>query len=213
MTQSIAATGAKPRILIATRNAKKLKEMAELLSDTRWSLVSLADFPEIQGDVDETGATYEENAEIKALAGLRATGLISIADDAGLEIDFLGGEPGLRSRRFLGEETSFPEKMRRILEMLDGVQDSDRTCRFRAAVAIAHPVRGVLMCRGVCEGMIAREMKGAYGFGYDPIFYVPRLGRHMAELPPAEKHRISHRGQALACARKLLSDLLQVDEP
>ncbi len=199
-----------PRILIATRNGKKLKEMAALLADPRWALVSLADYPDAGPDVEETGATYEENAEIKAVAGMQATGLISIADDAGLEIDALGGEPGLRSRRFLGEETTFPEKMQRILAMLANVQDPDRTCRFRAAVAIAVPGGGVHLCRGICEGVIAREMKGSYGFGYDPIFFVPKLGRHMAELPPDEKHRISHRGQALACARARLERILGV---
>jgi XTP/dITP diphosphohydrolase len=197
-------------VLIATGNAKKLREMAEILSDSRWDLVSLADFPEIEADVEETGTTYEENAALKAVAACRATGLVAIADDAGLEIDALGGSPGLLSRRFLGEDTPFDVKMRRILEMLADVPDLDRGCRFRAAVAIAVPNGDVHICHGVCEGMVAREMRGSYGFGYDPIFYLPRLGRHMAELEPQAKHRISHRGQALACARAELERILRL---
>lgn len=197
-----------PRILIATGNAAKLREMEQLLGGSRWRIVSFRDFPDLQAEVEETGCTYEENARLKAVAACEATGLISIADDAGLEIDALGGQPGVWSKRFLGEHTTFPEKMDRILALMDRVPDEQRGCRFRAAVVIAMPDGAAHTCYGVCEGRIARVRRGSYGFGYDPIFYLPEIGKHMAELPPSEKHKISHRGQALACARAFLESVL-----
>jgi len=195
------------RLVIATGNLKKGREMAEILAETGLELLTLADFPEIDAEVEETGATYAENAEIKARAAVAATGLLSIADDAGLEIDALGGDPGLYSRRFLGEETPFSEKMSRILEMLRDVPDADRGCRFTCAVVIATPDGSVIHCSGTCGGRIAHNTRGQYGFGYDPIFLLPGLGKHMAELLPEEKRRISHRGIALACAMRELASL------
>lgn len=174
--------------------------MAQLLAPLGLQVLTFEDLKGIVPDVEETGTTYEANALLKATTATEATGMVAIADDAGLEIDALGGAPGVYSRRFLGEETSFPEKMRRILEMIQGVPDADRGCRFRAAVAIAVPGGPPRVCHGVCEGMVAREMRGEYGFGYDPFFLLPGLGRHMAELAPGEKHAISHRGMAMACA-------------
>ncbi len=197
-----------PRTLvIATGNRKKGIEMAEILADTGLEILTLADFPDADTEVEETGTTYAENAELKARAAVAATGRVCIADDAGLEIDALEGEPGLRSRRFLGEETPFPEKMRRILEMMEGVPDERREARFNCAVAIAAPDGKIFHCSGVCRGQIAGEIRGEYGFGYDPIFYLPQLGRNMAELSPEEKHLVSHRGQALACAKEVLSHI------
>jgi XTP/dITP diphosphohydrolase len=193
-----------PRVVIATGNAAKLREMTEILGDPRWVLIGLSDIPGGCVEVEETGSSYGENARLKADAACRASGLVSVADDAGLEIDALDGQPGLYSRRFLGEETTFDQKMGRILAMLADVPDSERGCRFRAAVAVAIPGRATSVCHGVCEGVVARTARGSYGFGYDPIFYIPTLGKHMAELPPEEKHRISHRGMALACARRRL---------
>jgi len=195
------------QLVIATGNRKKGAEMATILGDTGLDILTLADFPDVDAEVEETGATYAENAELKARAAAQATGRVAIADDAGLEIDALGGQPGLHSKRFLGEETSFPEKMARILERLQDVPDERRGCRFNCAVAIATPDGQVFHCRGLCEGRIAHEVRGSYGFGYDPIFFLPQLGKHMAELPPEEKHRISHRGQALACAKEVLKRL------
>ena len=197
-------------ILLATANPAKAREMAEILACRRWRLVTASDPGITIPDVAETGCTYAENALLKAHAAARATGLVAVADDAGLEIDALDGQPGVYSRRFLGESTPFPEKMRRLLQLMERVPEEERACRFRAAVAVAQPTGEQHVCFGICEGRIAREMRGAFGFGYDPIFYVPALGRHMAELTPAEKHRISHRGQALACVRKVLESVLSV---
>lgn len=194
-------------VVIATGNRKKGVEMATILAPLRLTILTLADFPDVASEVEETGSTYAANAELKARAAAEATSRVSIADDAGLEIDALGGEPGLYSRRFLGEDTSFPEKMRRIIEMLADTPEAQRGCRFRCAVAIAVPGGPTRHCGGVCEGRIAHELRGEYGFGYDPIFLLPGLGKHMAELPPEEKHRISHRGQALACAADVLREL------
>lgn len=197
----------KPILVIATGNRSKGREMAEILESTGLEIRTLADFPGADTEVEETGTTYAANAELKARAAAAATGFTCIADDAGLEIDALGGQPGLYSRRFLGEETPFPEKMRRILEMMQDVQDSERGCRFNCSVAIAAPDGQVFHCTGICEGRIAHDMRGEYGFGYDPIFLIPGLNLHMAELPPEEKRKISHRGKALACAGRVLNDL------
>ena len=201
-----------PPLVIATRNRDKSREMAEILE--RYGLVvrTLADFPEAAAapEPPESGCTYAENAEIKALAACALTGCVCIADDAGLEIDALGGQPGVYSRRFLGEHTTFPEKMERLLTILNDVPDEQRGCRFVCAVAIATPDGRVLHCRGVCEGRVGRAIRGENGFGYDPVFVVPQLGRHMAELSPAEKHAISHRGKALACAAPILRELFGV---
>lgn len=198
------------RFVLATRNRKKGREMQEILSRPGWEFVTLLDLDPDGEEVEESGCTYEENALIKARDATRRTGLPSIADDAGLEIDALDGQPGVYSRRFLGENTSFPEKMARILELLRDVPEERRTCRFRAAVAVVLPSGEEHLCHGVCEGRIGYEQRGHYGFGYDPIFYLPDLGKHMAELPPEEKHRISHRGKALACVIELLERLFPV---
>lgn len=184
--------------------------MATILADTGLRILTLADFPDVDAEIEETGTTYRENAELKARAAAQATNRICIADDAGLEIDALGGQPGLHSRRFLGEETPFPEKMAHILQLLRDVPDERRGCRFRCAVAIATPDGRCFHCEGICEGRVAREQRGTYGFGYDPIFYLPELGKHMAELPPEEKHRISHRGKALACAKEVLREIFAI---
>ena len=157
--------------------------------------------------MEETGATYSENATLKAVAAAKATGCLAIADDAGLEIDALNGAPGLYSRRFAGEETPWPEKMGQILKLLREVPEAKRTCRFHCAIAIAGPEGHVHHAEGICEGRVAFEMKGSYGFGYDPIFLLPERGLHMAELPPVEKNLISHRAQAMKLAREILKSL------
>lgn len=182
--------------------------MMEILASPEWEFVTLDDVDPDGDEPAETGCTYEENALIKARAAASRSGLPAIADDAGLEIDALGGQPGVHSHRFLGADTPFPEKMRRILTLLESVPEEERTCRFRAAVAVVLPSGVERVCYGVCEGRVAHEQRGTYGFGYDPIFYVPSLGKHMAELPPWEKHAISHRGQALACVCLVLRELL-----
>ena len=168
-------------------------------------LVTLEAFPNAP-EVDETGETFMENAHLKALAGVRHTGLTVISDDGGLCIDALDGQPGVKSHRFLGENTSFVEKMTRIFEMMETVTEERRTCRFQCAVVIATAEGQTFECMGVCEGRVGYEMRGQYGFGYDPLFVLPD-GRHMAELTPEEKHTLSHRGKALACAVKVLQQL------
>jgi XTP/dITP diphosphohydrolase len=196
------------QLVIATGNPKKGGEMVAILGEALAGcgveILTLADFPEVDDDVEETGATFAENAEIKARAATAATGRVCIADDGGLVIDALGGEPGIHSKRFLGAETPFPEKMARILERMEGVGEAERSCRFVCAVAICAPDGRLFECSGTCEGRIGRETRGEYGFGYDPIVFLPEAGKHMAELRPEEKHRISHRGKALACAAEYL---------
>lgn len=197
------------KLLIATTNKKKGGEMAQILAAANLPLeiVTLADLPEVP-PVDETGETFMENAHLKARRAVEDFGLLSIADDGGLVIDALDGQPGVKSHRFLGEETPFAEKMTRIFEMMQAVPEEQRTCRFVCAVVIATPDGRTFECMGTCEGRVAHEMRGSYGFGYDPLFYVPQLGKHTAELPPEEKHKISHRGKALACAVEALHGLL-----
>ena len=195
-------------LLIATSNLKKCREMREILeaANLSFELKTLADFPRLP-PVDETGETFIENAHLKAKAAVEATGLISIADDGGLSIDALGGSPGVKSHRFLGEETPFDIKMKRILEMMQGTPEAERTARFVSAVVIAAPDGRTWECVGTCEGLIAQSQKGEHGFGYDPIFFLPEQRRHLAELIPAEKHRVSHRGKSLACALETLKTL------
>jgi XTP/dITP diphosphohydrolase len=199
----------KHRIVIATTNRKKGGEMLQILSAARPDIeyLFLDAFPEMP-EVDETGETFAENAILKARAAADFTGLPSIADDGGLCIDFLNGLPGVKSHRFLGADTSFADKMDYILNKMREVPIERRACRFQCAVAIQLPGGALGECMGVCEGRIAFERRGDFGFGYDPIFFVPELGKHMAELSPEEKHRISHRGKALACALDQLRILI-----
>lgn len=197
------------RIVIATHNRKKAGEMLTILSRSlpgvEW--LTLADFPEAP-EPEETGTTYEENARIKAESAARATGLPSVADDAGLEIDALGGEPGLYSKRFAGEETPFPEKMGIILERMAGLEGEARAARFRCWVAIARPDQETEALEGICEGHIGQTMEGEGGFGYDPIFVVRENGRTMATLTADEKHAVSHRGKVLALVTERLQQII-----
>ncbi len=187
-------------LVLATTNANKLDEIRLGLSGIPLRLLSAADFPDVP-EVPEESDHYAENALAKATAFLAATGLPALADDSGLEIDALGGAPGVRSRRFAGIETGFDEKMARILAALEGRPDAERTARFRCCVALALPGGRVVVEEGVCEGRIARAPRGDRGFGYDPIFVIPALARTLAELSPDEKLRVSHRGDSLAKIR------------
>jgi XTP/dITP diphosphohydrolase len=188
-----------PILVIATHNVKKGVEMATILGRRFPNLEvrTLADYPGAP-EPEETGATYKENAAIKAVAAAALTGEWCVADDAGLEVDYLDGAPGLYSKRFAGEETSFPEKMTLILREMEAAPEECRGARFRCFVALAKTGEPVRFVEGVCEGRIGHEPRGTHGFGYDPIFWLPELGCAMAELPPDEKHKISHRGKALA---------------
>jgi XTP/dITP diphosphohydrolase len=185
------------QLVIATFNEKKGIEMKQVLGplipDTE--LLTLASFPFAE-EPEETGTTYRENASIKALAGVAATGLACLADDAGLEIDALEGAPGVYSKRFGGEDLPFPEKIQKILTLLEG--NTNRSARFRCFVALGVPFSNEpVIFQATCEGQIASEPSGAGGFGYDPIFYLPELGCTMADLTAEQKHQISHRGKVL----------------
>ena len=192
-------------IVLASRNRKKIEELKSLLADMPVEVRSLLDFPNLP-ETPETGMTFAENAELKAKAAAEATGRIALADDSGLEVDALGGQPGILSNRFAGPEATDRDKYMRILELLKGVPDEERTARFRAAVAIATPEGETVLVEGTCEGRIARDARGENGFGYDPIFYLPDLGLTMAELPASEKNRISHRAKALQAAKSVLCE-------
>ena len=200
-----------PRILLATNNAGKVRELVVLLAGTPFAVATPGD-EGIALDVEETGDTFEENAVLKARAFAEASGLLSIADDSGLEVDALGGEPGVRSARYAGPEASDEDRVRYLLGNLEGVEWERRSARFRSVVALAYPGGEVRLFEGACEGMVAFEPRGDKGFGYDPIFYIPSLDRHMAELELEEKNLMSHRGQATRKAAEFLGgpDALQL---
>jgi len=225
------------KLVIATKNPGKAREVTEILEGMPYEIVSLADYPDAP-DVEETGPTFAENAAIKARAYADFTGELTLADDSGLEVDALDGAPGVFSSRFAPTDA---ERISKLLDLMKDVPDDKRAARFRCAVAIAEPsaalvalgdgpghhvpdhhlkpvgpgyAEGVgpgyvipaplITCEGKIEGVIARFPKGDNGFGYDPVFYVPELGKHFAELTADEKNAISHRGKALREARKAL---------
>ena len=201
-----------PRLLLATNNPGKVAELRGLLADCGWDLVTPADLGQAI-DVEETGATYEENARIKALAGMQTSGLVTLADDSGLEIEALGGEPGIHSARFLGPGATYLERFAEIERRLAGLATSQRAARFVAVIAIADPRTGqVHTVEGEVRGLIADQPRGEGGFGYDPIFWLPDRNLTMAELPEHEKAIISHRARAAVKARAVLKDLLH-DQP
>ena len=191
------------KLVIATRNPGKAREMAAVLAGLPYEIVSLSDYPDAP-EVEETGATFVENAVIKARAYAALTGELTLADDSGLEVDALDGAPGVLSSRFAPSD---PKRIAKLLKMMKDVPDGRRSARFRCAIAIAAPDGRVETCEDSLEGVIAREPRGGNGFGYDPILYLPELGKHVAELAPAEKNAISHRGKALLKARELLAGL------
>lgn len=199
---------ARPRLVLATRNPGKVREIAAIYDHLGIVWLSLADVPEI-GEVAEEGATYAANAAAKARAVAAAAGLPALADDSGVEIDALGGAPGIHSARFLAERATDAERNARILHALDEVPAPRRTARYVAAVALALPDGSVRTFEGTCEGAILPTPRGSHGFGYDPIFLVPEFGKSMAQLPPATKNRISHRAQALTKAKPYLRQLFR----
>ena len=192
-------------LLLATSNLHKLKEFRAIFSDLPLRLLSLRDL-QLAIDVEETGTTYAENAELKARAYAQVSNMSTLADDSGLEIDALGGAPGVQSARYLGSETSYEERFRVILELLKGLSLDQRSARFRCVIALVEPLGNIRMVEGVVEGVIAEGPRGTNGFGYDPIFSLPELGKTFAELEPEHKNRISHRARAAQSARKLLED-------
>jgi len=193
-------------LLIATKNMHKVEEIGGILADNSIVLKTLVHFPET-GNAVEDGDSYEENARKKAFFYATRTGCIALADDSGLEIDALGGAPGIHSARFITPHASFRERNEHILELLKDVKDPHRKAHFTCVVAIAGPGGEARLFRGELHGFIAREIRGEHGFGYDPIFYIPEYGRNLAELEAAVKNRISHRARALAAARTALQEI------
>jgi XTP/dITP diphosphohydrolase len=203
------APGPKPisrgplEIVLATRNDGKVREFLELLADLPVQVYSLAAFPQIP-PLREDGSTYTENAIGKAVTVARMTGRVTIADDSGIEVDALGGEPGPFSNRFMDGAASETARNARLLKLLRGTQSADRTARYRAVLAVALPGGVVRTFEGICEGQVLTAPRGSGGFGYDPIFYIPREGKTMAQLSLAAKNRISHRARAMAAARPFI---------
>ncbi len=185
-------------LVLATHNSHKAHEMREILTRKvlDLKLLTLNDFPSAV-EPEETGTTMEENASIKAKAALSATGLISLADDGGLEVDALDGAPGVYSKRFGGKSTPFSEKIKLLLEKLEGVPWAKRTARYRCVLGLAIPHGPLELFEATCEGRIAFEPHGIGGFGFDPVFWLQEQERMMAELTTEEKNQISHRGKVM----------------
>lgn len=194
------------KLLVATRNSGKITEYSELIGDLQVDWLSLEDI-NLPLDVEETGDSFLENAVLKATKYAIASGLLTLADDSGLEVDALDGEPGVHTARYGGEGLTPVERYRRLLEKMVGVPAVGRTARFNCVIALAGPDGLIGTTQGVCEGIIAESPAGSGGFGYDPVFFLPDQQRTMAELTSAEKHRISHLGQAI---RKIIPLLRKV---
>ncbi len=191
------------KLIFATGNEKKMKEIRMILGDLDYEILSMKEAG-ITVDIVEDGSTFEENAMIKATAISKLTNCLVLADDSGLEVDYMDKMPGIYSARWLGEDTSYTVKNRKIIENLEGVPDEKRTARFVCAIAAACPDGRVLTKRGTIEGIIGYEERGSNGFGYDPIFFLPEYGKTTAELDPEEKNKVSHRGKALEMIKKEL---------
>ena len=187
----------KDKIIVATGNEGKMKEIRQILGGENIIFSSLKDENLQDVEIIEDGTTFEENAVIKAKKISELTGQMVLADDSGLEVDYLDKAPGIYSARYLGEDTSYKVKNNHIIKQLEGVEDEKRTARFVCAMACVFPDGQVITTKGVIEGRIGYEEKGENGFGYDPIFYVPEFGCTTAELSPEEKNKVSHRGRAL----------------
>lgn len=191
------------RMIFATGNENKMVEIREILGDLPLEILSMKQAG-IRADIEENGTSFEENALIKAREVCRLAGEMVLADDSGLEIDYLNGEPGIYSARYMGENTSYRVKNKNLMERLEGVPNEKRTARFVCAIAAVFPDGKELVVRGTVEGIIGYEERGENGFVYDPIFYLPERGLTTAELPPEEKNSISHRGNALRKMKELL---------
>ena len=194
------------RIVVATGNIGKLQELETMLGPLGVEIKSLADYPDIP-EVVEDGETFAENAAKKARVVAGATGEVALADDSGLEVDFLDGAPGVYSARFAGEEKDDRANNEKLMRLLEGVPPEKRGARFRCVVALALPGGRVVTTEGACEGVIVDRPRGEGGFGYDPLFYVPRLGKTFAQLDMSEKNLISHRGKAFDQAREVIASL------
>ena len=200
----------KGRIVFATGNAGKIKEIRMIMEDTGMEVISMKDAG-IRVEIEENGQSYEENALIKARAVAAFTKDIVMADDSGLEIDYLNKEPGIYSARYLGEDTPYSVKNANLINRLEGVPDEERTARFVCAIAAVLPDGRELTTLATIEGRIGYEEKGANGFGYDPIFYVPQFDKTTAELTEEEKNQVSHRGKALQLMKEELKKYEDTD--
>ena len=194
------------RLLIGTSSPGKIRELSSALAGCGLEIVSPADVG-IVDDVAETGATLEENALLKATAYAETSGLLTLADDSGLEVDALGGEPGVMSSRYAGEGKSDSERIAFLLGKLNNVGGDSWPARFRCVIAVKAPDRSADLYTGICPGLIVTTARGSNGFGYDPVFFLPELGRTMAELTQEEKNRVSHRGKAAREAAEALGRL------
>ena len=194
------------KLLLATNNKGKVHEYQALLTGIPFDIVTLSDV-DITTEVDETGNSFEENATLKATALAKESGLLTLADDSGLEVDALGGAPGSLSHRYAGESATDADRINYLLLKLKDMPEKARTAQFRCVIAIAAPDGKVGLCSGICRGIITTAPRGEHGFGYDPVFYVPELGKTMAELLPEEKNRVSHRARAAEKAREVLKGL------
>lgn len=191
------------KIIFATGNAGKMKEVREILKDLNVEVLSMKEAG-IQADVEENGKTFQENAVIKAREIMKISGEVVLADDSGLEIDYLNREPGVYSARYMGEDTPYSVKNANLISRLEGVPEEKRTARFVCAIAAVLPGGRELTTRATIEGRIGYEEKGENGFGYDPIFYVPEFGCTTAELTGEQKNQVSHRGKALEAMKEIL---------
>ena len=194
------------KLVLATQNKGKVEEIAEALTTTSIEVLSLDDFP-LVGDIEEDGATFIENAVKKARVTAEITSLPALADDSGLEVDYLQGAPGVYSARFAGETKSDQANNDKLLSLMKDVPPEKRTARFQCVIAIAYPDGRVHTVQGTCEGIIANEPQGVLGFGYDPLFYLPEHDKTFGQLDLPFKNKISHRGKALALAIAYLKSI------
>ena len=194
------------KLLLATGNQAKLKELRNLLHDLPYELVTLPEAG-IRVKVDESGNSLEENASLKATIFASKSQLLTLADDSGLEVDALGGQPGVRSARYAGKNASDSERVDYLLSRLEGVPWEKRSAHFRCVIAVCTPDGQVEFGSGDCRGIITLKPRGEQGFGYDPVFYLPEMGKTMAELPPEVKNQLSHRGKAARKAYRVLERL------
>ena len=197
------------RLLVASNNAKKLKELKELLADLPITLLSLHDFPGVF-EVEEDGKTFGENAEKKALGFAKQTGCLALADDSGLCVDYLRGAPGVYSARFAGPAKDDLKNCEKVIELLKEVPEAKRSAFFQCDLALATPSQVLHVVEERVIGRIADRMKGENGFGYDPLFFYPEFGKTFGEVPSAKKHSVSHRGKALRSMKKFLKTYISL---
>ncbi len=200
------------KILIGTKNADKVREVRHAIADLGFELIDLSHYPDVEEPVED-GDTLEANARLKALYYARKTGQLVLSDDSGLEVDALGGQPGVYSSRYAGEGATYEDNNRKLLDALRDVPEGRRGASFRCVIAVATADRVLLEVAGVCQGEILSEMRGTDGFGFDPVFYVPQQGNTFAQMGLDQKNRLSHRAQALAKLAVELKKVLKTIDP